>query len=126
MASDEPKWHGDHQEWKRNIRSLQSLSETARPYFEPVSARAQAVAVAVFHAAGDYNSLYWSPLPEQLNAWAAIFDCNERDCRDWLTVELADRAVREHFSESIDGRIMPAHVLQRVAVLHLEGLANGA
>lgn len=115
----QPKWAGDHQEWKRNIRSW-----GADPHITPVTQRAQAVATIVFHAAADYNTLYVAPLPEQLNAWAAVFDCTARDCMDWLTVDLAERAVREFFAHSTDGRLMPAHVIQKAAVIRLEDEVN--
>ncbi|MEV0031401.1 hypothetical protein [Nocardia sp. NPDC050793] len=105
-----PIFRGDPGEWARGI-----LAWGAPPELEPVTARARAVAVAVFYAAADWSQIFGAPVEFQIHAWAVIFDRF-----DWLTVDLAERAVHAHFRESITGQMLPAHVIQGAAVLKLE------
>ncbi|WP_343466373.1 hypothetical protein AAI421_14560 [Rhodococcus aetherivorans] len=120
----EPRWRDDDRAWKNNILSFMDMAahmrSSARADEQPVSDRARAVAVAVFYTAANHNTVFRAPLPTQIHAWAQTFDCDESGCREWLTVDLATRAVDAHFSESTDGRMLPAHVLRKAAVLKLE------
>lgn len=113
----EPRWRDSDLEWKRNIWFFMDLG--AREFWNqymrdnPIPGQARAVATAVFYTAASYNTAYVAPLPIQIYTWAQTFDC------DWLTVDLAVRAVEEHFAESEDGRLLPSHVLRKAAVLKL-------
>lgn len=116
----EPTWHGDDNEWKANIEGWANLSPNGEVPPVEVSDRANAVATAVFYTAADFNTLYRAPLPAQINAWAEIFDRSESGDMDWLTPELATEAVRAHFAQSTDGRMLPFHVLREAAFIRLE------
>lgn len=121
----EPVWHDDDREWKRRIEDTANLGRGFADFERttldrPVSDRARAVAIAVFYTAAEYNTGYRAPLAVQVHSWAEIFDCSPSiGCMHWLTVDLAIAAVREHFAESADGRILPAHVIRKAAVLKL-------
>ncbi|WP_280482233.1 hypothetical protein [Nocardia cyriacigeorgica] len=110
---DRPIFTGDPREWLAGL-------PVAGIDFPPVTTRALAVATAVFHAASYWNQMFWSPTELQLFAWAQIFDCGPSGCKEWLTVDLAERAVHAHFRESITGHMLPAHVLHEAAILKLE------
>src|SRR5690606_34431083 len=114
----EPRWHDDDREWKANITQFGADWDVAMKA-HPVSDRARAVAVAVFYTAANYNTVYRAPIPFQIYTRAQVFDCGYDGCRHWLTVDVAVRAVDEHFAEPTDGRILPAHVLRKAAVLKL-------
>ncbi|MEU6580638.1 hypothetical protein [Nocardia sp. NPDC046763] len=115
-----PRWHGDHEAWKRSILSYGTPLEE-----DPVSDRARDVAVAVFQVAARYNTLFVDPLECQIYAWAWIFDCTPgRACRCWLTAGFAVAAVRAHFAKSQDGRMLPSNVLCEAGLLRLEVEAN--
>lgn len=116
----EPIWRGDHHAWHRSI-----LSYGVPPLpKEPISSRARAVAVTVFHAASYWNSLFCAPLECQIQNWAVLFDSSHRGQMEWLTVDLAERAVHAYFRESITGRLLPACVIQGAAILRLEAEAQ--
>ena len=111
----EAKWTDSHHEWKEAINQAYAWEDgftgLAIDMCElPVSARAQAAARAAFYAAADYNTLFEAPLPQQIHAWAEVFEPNE-----WLTPALAMEAVRRHMGHSEDGSLLPSDVLHRAA-----------
>lgn len=106
-----PIFVGDPAEWRANILAY------GMPLTRPVSPRAHAIAVAVFRAAAVWNQMFWAPADFQVSVWAELFD---RPDLDWLTIDLAERAVNEHFRAAIVGHMVPGHVIQRAAVLLLE------
>ncbi|MFC9769420.1 hypothetical protein [Rhodococcus jostii] len=115
----EPKWTGDHREWQAVIAGYGRI-----PPVE-ISDRARAVATTVFYIAADYNTMYRAPLQAQIDSWGAIFDCSASECRHWLTVDLAGAAVTAHLSQSIDGRMLPFHVLREATFIRLERTGGG-
>lgn len=108
---DRPIFVGDAAEWHANILAL------GPPRLPTVSARARAVSMAVFHAAAVWHQMFWSPIEFQLLSWAQLFD---QPGMEWLTIDLAERAVNEFFRQSITGYMLPGHVVQGAAVLLLE------
>jgi hypothetical protein len=111
MTPREPIFRGNPADWQNQILQFGRL-----PELPPVTTQAWAVATAVFYAAADWSVLFRSPLPFQIHVWAHAFD----HTGDWLTVDLAERAVHAHFRQSITGHMLPAHVINGAAVLKLE------
>lgn len=112
MTPREPIFRGDPTAWQQDILAFGPME------LPPVTAQAWSVATAVFYAAADWSEMFRSPIPLQIHMWAHVFECSEST--DWLTVELAERAVHAHFRQSITGHILPAHVISGAAVLKLE------
>ncbi|WP_454199532.1 hypothetical protein [Nocardia sp. Marseille-Q1738] len=108
---DRPIFVGDPAEWQANILSW------GQPKLPVVTTQSRAIAAAVFRAAAVWNEMFWSPMDFQVLNWAVLFD---RPDMEWLTIDLAERAVNEHFRQSITGQMLPGHVIQRAAVLRLE------
>lgn len=118
----EPKWQGDHRDWKKSIENLQRMADELRGgepcalgdhlhhrlRERPPSENGVEIATTVFYTAADYNTLYRSPLPVQIELWAQIYDL-----APWLTADLARRAVHAHFDQSDDGHMQPGHVIQQ-------------
>ncbi|WP_143876087.1 hypothetical protein [Nocardia fluminea] len=88
--------------------------------FTPISDHARAVAVAVFRAAAVWKYGFWAPTEAHILAWGGLFDSSPRRDMSWLTVDLAERAVTEHFRTSVTGWFLPADVLRGAALLRLE------
>ncbi|MFC9768631.1 hypothetical protein [Rhodococcus jostii] len=109
-----PRWHGDDRDWKANIGRPDPAE--CEP---PISPRARAVATAVFYAAADHNTIFRAPWPIQIHSWGRVFDCGPLGCMEWLTVDLAVEAVTAHFTQSIDGRMLPFHVVREATFLRL-------
>lgn len=99
--------------WAQEILSTGSF-----PEIPAVSERAWSIAVAVFYAAGNWSETYQAPADFQIHAWAHLFE--HAHCLEWLTVDLAERAVHAYFRESITGHLLPAHVIQGAAIIKLE------
>lgn len=97
---DRPIFVGDPADWHNSISGTDLR-------LVPVVGRALAVATAVFHAASYWSQMFWAPTKLQLYVWAQAFDCGPSGCMDWLTVDLAERAVHAHFRESITGFMLP-------------------
>jgi hypothetical protein len=111
-SPNEPIWRGDHEDWKRSLLSFGEPSSDL--YGTLVSDHGRAVAIAVFHRAADWNSIYRAPHPYQIHLWGSIFD------HDWLTIDLAERAVDQHFEAEIIGRMLPFDVLSKATYIRLE------
>jgi hypothetical protein len=109
---DRPIFVGDPTEWRANILSY------GQPKLPVATTQARSIATAVFRAAAVWNEMFWSPLEFQILNWAVLFD--RPDITEWLTIDLAERAVDEHFRQSLTGQMLPGHVIQRAAVLRLE------
>jgi hypothetical protein len=112
-VTQRPIFRGDPKAWQRDILAFGHL-----PELPPVTAQAWSVATAVFYAAADWSEMFASPMPFQIHMWAHVFECSEST--DWLTVDLAERAVHAHFRQSITGHMLPAHVIQGAAILKLQ------
>jgi uncharacterized membrane protein len=107
---ERPIFRGDPADWHRNILAYGPLEIPA------VTSEAVAIATAVFYAAANWSEMFRSPLKIQLYMWAHLFE----DFTDWLTIDLAERAVHAHFRQSITGHMLPAHVINGAAILKLE------
>ena len=113
-SPSEPIWRGDHTEWTRAILWL-GVGNLHRP--PPISDQARAVALAVFHRAADWNTLYRAPHELTIHMWGCVLD------NGWLTIDLAERAVDQHFESDLIGRMMPFHILSNATLIKL---AEGA
>ncbi|MFE3081805.1 hypothetical protein [Nocardia tengchongensis] len=113
----DPIFRGDPKDWQNAILSYGTPTETP-----PVSAKARAIAAAVFYAAAQWNEMFSAPASYQIHAWALLFDSPKFD---WLTIDLAERAVHAYFRTAIVGHMLPGHVLNGAAVLALEGACDG-
>lgn len=111
VLPDQPIFRGNARDWHARILAY------GLPPLPEVSLRARAIAIAVFRAASVWHQMFWSPLDFQIASWAQMFDGDEMS---WLTVNLAEHAVNDHFRQSITGQMLPAHVTHGAAVLLLE------
>lgn len=126
-SPSEPIWHGSDRAWKSGIQTALSFAGAVHDLIEPVTERAQVVAATVFYVAADFNTLFRAPTSLQINLWAQIFDgghVEQRGGLEWLTPQLAERAVRRHFSQSVDGMMLPADILANAGSIRLEEIMN--
>jgi hypothetical protein len=110
-SPSEPIWRGDHEAWKRDITVF---GEPHLPVDQPTTHHGRAIAIAVFYRAANWNTLFLAPLDLQIWAWARVLDL------DWLSVDLAERAVDKHFEAEVLGWMMPFDVIANATYLLLE------
>lgn len=113
MAPKQPIFRGNPEDWQESI-----LRWGAPPELPAVTSHALACSTAVFYAAADWCEMFRAPSPYQIQSWAHSFD--RSGAVSWMSVDLAERAVHDHFSTAITGHMLPGHVIQRAAVLKLE------
>ncbi|WP_280412654.1 hypothetical protein [Nocardia asiatica] len=122
QAPPQPIWRDDTRQWQRNIVDLHQacarLGGGAIAREPKASAYARAIATAVFYTASQWHESFQAPIETQINVWASAFEYG--GVKEWLTIDLAVRAVHAHFRQSITGYMLPSHAIQAAALLKLE------
>ena len=126
QSPPQPIFGDSSRHWQKGILETQAIGERLtghRASRTPrASARARAIATAVFYTASEWHRAFEAPLDTQIDTWGSVFE--HGDNTDWLTIDLAVRAVHAHFRQSILGHMLPAHVLHQAAIIKLEQEAN--
>ncbi|WP_024801166.1 hypothetical protein [Nocardia sp. BMG51109] len=90
----------------------------------------RAVARAVLYTAADYNTGFAAAPDDVVEAWAKVLCIGIHDGlrthyrRWWLTIDLAEQAVREHFAKSTDGHMVPGDIIHHADLLRQKGSAK--
>lgn len=110
-------------EWNETVKQM-SPTHAAQMLEANRSQRSLDVAGTVFRTAASHDERFTNPIPLLVYAWAEIYDCDETRCMDWLTPELARRAVESFYQVDPTGHLLPASVIVQAGLLRLEDSAQ--